>query len=202
MITAFFSCKKDEDMSTVVSVPKIELIGTAVYSTATGPGTYTDPGAILTDEDGNTSTLTTPTEGTVNLGTAGFYSVKYQVKTKYGYTVSAARLVLVTGVSPALDYSGMYYRTLNGQEVNITKLGTGLYKTDNVGGVADDPAFIYDVYFGQVDDSVLVVPDQPNALGGELYGTDSKVTVSGADTIIQWKVIGSGYGTSLRVFVK
>ncbi|MBS1636224.1 MAG: DUF5011 domain-containing protein [Bacteroidetes bacterium] len=199
LITA---CKKKESTTKVVNVPKMELIGTAVYSTPVGTGTYSDPGAKLIDENGNTTVLTTPTSSNVDLTTPGFYSATYSKRTEYGYNVSISRLVLVTPVSSAIDYSGVYTRTSNGQTMNVTKLGTGLYTTDNVGGVAGNTAYIFPVYFGMVNDTDIVVPDQPNPLGDDIYCTNSKLTVSGPDTTIQWVVMGAGFGTSLRKFIK
>src|SRR2546426_6221843 len=36
--------------------------------------------------------------------TPGFYSATYSKRTQYGYNLSVSRLVLVTPVSPTLDY--------------------------------------------------------------------------------------------------
>ena len=110
--------------------------------------------------------------------------------------------MLVTSVDPAVDISGVYKRSTNGVEVNITKVSTGLYKTDNVGGVGDAPEYIYDVYFGFPNDTTLIMPEQPNPLGGEVYGEDEKLIVTPTSTEFQWVVIGSGYGTALRRFIK
>lgn len=196
------ACRKDPKTTKVVSIPHMELVGTAVYSTPVGSGSYSDPGATFTDENGATTTLTTPTSSNVDLSTPGFYSATYSKKTEYGYKVSVSRLILVTPVSAALDYSGVYTRTTNGQTVNITKVGTGLYTTDNVGGVAGDPSYLFDVYFGMVNDSVLEVPSQPNPLGDDVYCTNGKLRVNGPDTTIEWIVMGAGFGTALRQFVK
>jgi surface protein with Ig-like domain len=194
--------KKDPNTTKVVKVPHMELIGTAVYSTPVGSGGYSDPGASFTDENGTTTTLTTPTSSDVDLATPGFYSATYAKRTEYGYNVSVSRLILVTPVSPALDYSGVYARTSNGQTVTITKQGTGLYTTDNVGGVAGDDSYLFPIYFGMVNDSDIVVPTQPNPIGDVLYCTNGKLRVAGPDTTIEWVVMGAGFGTALRQFVK
>lgn len=197
------ACKKQESTTKVVSVPHMELIGTAVYSTPVSTGAYSDPGASFTDENGSTSTLTSPTSSNVDLTTPGFYSATYSRRTQYGYNLSVSRLVLVTPVSPSLDYSGVYTRTSNSQTVTVTKHGTGLYTTDNVGGVAGNPTYVFDVYFGMVNDSVLVVPSQYNPVGGDnLYCTNGLLTATGGTTTIQWVVMGTGFGTSLRKFIK
>ena len=198
------SCKKKEILeSTIVKVPTIALIGNPVFSTSAGGGTYSDPGAIVSDESaGQTINLSTPTETDIDLSTPGLYTAKYKYKTKYGFDLSASRLVLVTSVDPEEDLSGTYARASNGQEVNITKVGAGLYKTDNVGGVAGDDSFIYDVYFGLPDDSTLVLPAQITSKGEEIASEDAAIIRSGSDITLQWVVIGSAYGTALRKFIK
>lgn len=203
-VLVFSGCKKkDKSTTIVVKVPKFELIGPTAFSTPAGPGSYVDPGVTYTDEEGNVSVLTEPTSSDVNLAAPGFYSCSYEKKTEHGYKLKASRLVLVTPVSPLDDHSGVYARTANSQTVTVSKLGTGLYTTDNVGGVAGNDAYIFDVYFGLVNDSTIVVPSQPNLVGGgEVYCTNGKLTVSGPTTTIKWIVMGAGFGTSTRTFVK
>jgi len=210
-VLVFGGCKKkDKSTTIVVKVPKFELIGPTAFSTPAGPGSYVDPGVTYTDEEGNVSVLTEPTSSDVNLAAPGFYSCSYEKKTEHGYKLKASRLVLVTPVSPLDDHSGIYARTANSQTVTITKIGTGLYTTDNVGGVAGNDAYIFDVYFGLVNDTTIAMPSQPNVVGGGyLYGTNGKIIVAGPTTTIQWKIFGdtdtgsaSGFGTSLRTFVK
>lgn len=198
------SCSKDPDpVSTLVTVsyPVITLNGDAIVSTGIGSGAYVDPGATgLDDVTGQTSTLT-PVFNNVDLTTAGFYSVKYSMKNSNGYVSVATRLVLVTSADPNIDISGQYHRVSNGQTVTVTKRGPGLFTTDNVGGVAGNPAFIFDVYFGMVNDTEIVVPVQPSGLGGDIYCDVTGFTISPADTSFSWVVHGSGFGTANRVFV-
>lgn len=197
------ACKKKESTTLIVKVPKFELIGATAFSTPAGPGSYVDPGVKYTDEEGVVSILTQPTASDVNLAAPGFYSCSYEKKTEHGYKLKASRLVLVTPVSPSDDHSGIYARTANSQTVTVTKIGTGLYTTDNVGGVAGSDAYIFNVYFGLVNDSDIVVPYQPNLVGGgELTCTDGKLRVSGPTTSFEWIVDGAGFGTALRKFVK
>jgi hypothetical protein len=206
----FTACKKDESTTKVVKVPTFELINATAFSTAAGPGSYTDPGVKYTDETGAVSVITTPTTSDVNLAVPGFYSLSYEKTTESGYKLKASRLILVTPVSSTVDHSGIYARTANSQTVTVTKLGTGLYTTDNVGGVAGNPGYIFDVYFGLVNDSTIAMPSQPNlAGGGELYGTGGSIKVVGATTTIKWAIAGdsptgsaAGFGTAVRTFVK
>lgn len=204
VVTTFFaSCKKEtKDVSKVYDAyaSKIVLKGDAIFAPPAGTTTYVDPGAIFTDDDGSTKTLTNPAT-LPDLTKAGFYSVTYKVTSIHGYVRSATRLVLVTAVDPAIDLSGAYKRSSNGQAVTITKLGPGLYKTDNVGGVAANPAFIYDVYFGQLNDSTLAVPTQSTPQG-ELHCENATVKKSGTKYSIAWVVINPSYGTAVRTFVQ
>lgn len=201
------SCKKDPDpVSKVVAVsyPTITLNGNAIVSTGIGSGAYTDPGATgLDDVTGQTSTLS-PVSNNVDLTTPGFYSVKYSMKNSNGYISESTRLVLVTSADPATDISGPYHRVSNGQDVTFTKQGTGLYTTDNVGGVPGSPAYVFDVYFGMVDNNAtaasIQVPSQPNALGGDVYCDVTDFQMDAADTAISWVVRGAGFGTAVRVF--
>jgi hypothetical protein len=199
-----FACKKDKKLgeSVVVKVPKFELIGPTAFSTPAGPGSYSDPGVKFTDEQGSESIITTPTASDVNLAVPGFYSLTYEKKTEYGYKLKASRLILVTPVAPADDYSGIYMRSSNSQTVTVSKIGTGLYTTDNVGGVAGNEAFVFDVYFGLVNDSVVVIPPQTGASIGDFYGTNGMLRKTAIDTTLEWKLVGSAFGTSLRTFVK
>ena len=204
-----YACESDNEAnptvngeSQVVSVqyPTITLNGDAIVSTSVGTGTYTDPGATAFDSITGTSTTLTPVSNNVDLTAEGFYSVKYSFKNAYGYASSATRLVLVTSADPNIDISGVYARTSNGCQVNVTKRGTGLYTTDNVGGVPNNPPFIFDVYFGFVNNTTIEVPTQPSALGGDIYCDNTVFVMDATDTSFAWIVRGSGFGTALRTF--
>jgi len=146
--------------------------------------------------------LSAPVSNNVDLTTPGFYSVTWEFTNSNGvlsYTTQKSRLILVTPVDPADDISGVYTRT-NGVEVNVVKHGTGLYTTDNVGGVAGNDAYIFDVYFGVTGPTTIEVPDQPNPLGGLVHCENATLTMDATDTTIKWVVIGSGFGTALRTF--
>src|ERR1039457_6419178 len=145
----FAACTKEtQNVSTVVNVtyPVITLKGAQIISTGIGTGAYTDPGATAYDSLTSSTKNLTPITNNVDLTMPGFYSVEYSDTNGDGFYSSAIRLVLVTGVSPSIDISGTYARQSNGQTVTVTKVGTGLYTTDNVGGVANNPAFIFPVY--------------------------------------------------------
>ncbi len=199
--TILASCKKEtKDVSKVYDAfaSKLELIGDPIYAPPAGTTSYVDPGATFTDDDGSQVKLTTPIS-LPDLTKPGFYSVTFKATSIHGYVRSATRLVLVSNVDPAVDLSGTYVRTGNGTAI-ITKLGPGLYKTNNVGGVKDRPEFIFDIYFGQVNATDLVVPTQANPLGGDLHCETTSLSKSGGKYVIKWAVMGSGFGTQLRTF--
>jgi hypothetical protein len=85
--------------------------------------------------------------------------------------------------------------------MNVEKVATGLYKTDNVGGVPLPSAFAITVYFGQLDDSTLVVPAQPTD-AGEMFCVNSKIIPTALDTTITWAVRNASFGTQQRTFIK
>lgn len=197
-----WSCKKEAILSTVVNVsyPTITLKGNAVISTGIGTGSYVDPGATGYDDVKGTTTNLTPVSNNVDLTQAGFYNVTYTMKNSNGYTSTVIRLVLVTPVSASLDWTGTYKRVSNGQHVTITKKGTGLYTTDNIGGVAGNPSFLFPIYIGQTSDTTIAVPPQISPLGGNLFCTNGKFSLSAADTTFSYIVMGAGFGTAVRVF--
>ncbi len=199
--------KETSDVSLIVQVghPQIVLNGPEIVSMSVGAGTYTDAGAVGYDDINKDSVpLSTPISNDVDVNTPGFYSVRYSFSNSNGYvnyTATKSRLVLVTPVDPNQDFSGTFARTANGQTVNVVKRGPGLYTTDNVGGVGGDPSYIFDVYFGVLNDSTIAVPSQPNPLGGEVYCENTSLSLS-PDTSFSWIVRGAGFGAAQRTFVR
>lgn len=151
-------CKKEDTPSQTLKVsrPTITLIGDPIVSLQVGEA-YVDPGATYYDSlYGDNGTLSSTTE--VNTSEEGFAIVYYSVFNKYGFEGTATRLVAVTNVDNALDISGSYSRSSNGAEAIVTKLGRGVFQTDNVSGAAagvKDAAF-----FMFKSDSTIVMPDQ------------------------------------------
>lgn len=201
IIAGFASCKKEtKDVSKVydATISKLELIGDAIYSPPAGSTSYVDPGATFTDDDGTTRKLTTPIS-LPDLSTPGFYSVQYKQTSIHGWVRTASRLVLVSKVDPSVDLSGTYVRGT--AEVTVTKLGTGLYTISNVGGVAGRPEYVYDVYFGQLNDSTLRIPEQDGPLG-PLSGSKESVRKQAGKYTLSWYVVGNtAYNKDvLRIF--
>jgi hypothetical protein len=208
VLVVMVGCKKEDDpVSTVVNVsyPTIELAGDPVVSLSVGDS-YTEAGATGTDDISGATSQLTPISNNVDPSTPGFYSVLYSTKNSNGYVTTAIRLVLVSSANPALDISGTYARTSNGVEVHVTKVGTGLFIIDNIGGVADATPedYLFDVYMGMPTDSTLEIPVQPNGpgLGGEVYADNASISLAPGDTTFSYVVHGAGFGTALRTFVK
>ncbi len=198
------SCKKPSPdlVSKIVtaSYPIITITGDQFVSIPVG-GSFTDLGATAKDTVLKETLTATSITNDIDPTTPGFYTVQYNFKNSNGYTAVATRFVLVTNIDPVLDNSGEYYRTTNNALMNVEKVATGLYKTDNVGGVPLPSAFAITVYFGQLDDSTLVVPAQPTD-AGEMYCVNSKIIPTALDTTITWAVRNASFGTSQRTFVK
>ncbi|WP_161596903.1 immunoglobulin-like domain-containing protein [Chitinophaga vietnamensis] len=199
----FSSCKKTDNVVTRIVTPVypvITLNGAPLLSSGVG-GTYTDPGAVAYDSLTGQSTQLTPYANNVDLSQAGFYSVNFIAKNAYGYRTYASRLVLATTVPASDDISGTYHRVPNGAVVNITKVGTGAYKVDNVGGVPNNPAFIFPFYIGFTDLNNFQGPTQSTPIG-DLSIAGPVIIRNGATITLKWQVINPNFGASVRTFVK
>jgi hypothetical protein len=199
----FSACTKDSEKVYTKMVtptfPTITLKGSPVVTLSVG-GTYTDAGATGYDSLNQSTTNLTPISNNVDPANAGFYIVNFLTKNLYGYRTAASRLVLVTTVSPTDDISGTYKRT-NGVVVHVVKVGTGLYTIDNVGGVANNPAFVFPYYIGFTDLNTFEGPSQNTPLGG-LSVSSPTITRSGTDVTLSWVVINPNFGTAVRTFNK
>ncbi len=150
-------CKKEDTPSKVMTVsrPVITLNGPTIVSLNVGES-YADQGATYLDTVyGDNGTISTTTE--VSTAEEGFVIVRYSAFNKYGFEGTATRLVAVTSIDDALDISGLYARTANGAEANVTKLGRGVFQTDNVSGAPSGPSPAFFMFKG---DSTIVMPDQ------------------------------------------
>lgn len=192
-------CKKEttKNVSTVLKVPTLEVIGGQYASVAVG-GSYTDAGATYTGEDGSVTTLQ-PTENTINTSQPGLYTVRYSKTSKSGiFTTEATRIVAVSFQDDPVDYSGTYLRTATGVNAYVTKVAPGLYKVQNPGGAAGHEAAV--VYFVETGLNNFMGPEQEEtSLGvGTIEITNITFTTTGAS----WKILNQYYGTALRTFVK
>jgi hypothetical protein len=193
-----FSCEKEdatEHISRITTYPILTLKGDAWVSIPQG-GTFTDPGAEATIGG-------KPVEVTVtnkpNLNAAGVYLTTYSVTNEDGFAASVTRpVIVISPVAAAMDISGKYKRNAGANGVStVTKLGPGMYQTDNVGGVAA-PGPSTTVKFFHYDVDKLYGPPQ-DVLGSTFSVIDGTINPG---VSYSWVVINSGYGTAVRTFVK
>ncbi|MCY1718931.1 DUF5011 domain-containing protein [Prolixibacteraceae bacterium Z1-6] len=218
LIIFLAACEKDYDsfITKITYYPTIELIGDQFMTQLVGEP-FTDPGVIVKigDEVSEPDEVT----GTVDINTPGVYTITYSKVNEDGYSAASQRFVGI--IDPSVldnDYTGEYQRTKYGSNTTPagiavwTKITDGLYTNNNVGGVPDQAAYIYDVYVFNVINNKIVVPKQPNKLGGVINCTS---TIAGTDSdqidftpgpvgteCYTWGVKGSGYGTNLRTFTR
>jgi len=157
-LVVIHGCKKEEFPSTVkkVSYPTISIVGDPVVILHVGD-TYSDQGATYYDSLYlDNGTIGTTTE--VNTSEEGFFIVTYSAKNQFGFEGSGTRLVAVTEASDSLDVSGDYARTSNGAPATVTKVGRGVFMTDNVSGAASGTQDA--AYFMFTADSTMIMPTQ------------------------------------------
>jgi len=208
-IISIAACKKvttdSVSESLRVSAPEIKLNGPQYVSIKVGD-VYTDQGATAKD------TMYTVVGGVsfdatgIDVKTPGLYPVVYRVKNNKGFETVTTRFVAVTNIPATENVSGLYRRTGTSGPMNVSLVTRGIYKTDNVGGVAGtgtpvpaNPNFLFDTYFVQIDDSTLLIPSQP-WIAGDIYCTTPKLRKMSSDTTIEWVVRNPSFGTALRVF--
>jgi hypothetical protein len=197
----FAACKKKEDnVSETVKVqyPRITLKG-AKYVTINLNDAFSDPGATMFDTFTNATTDLAPTKSGVDNTKPGMYPIIYEGTNKYGFKSQEVRWVAVTPVSASEDIGGTYKRTSNGQPITVTKVSRGIYKCDNMGGVAGSPDYIFDTYFVQLSDTTVNYPEQPGPFG-TVKSSSEVLKKSGSDTTLKWIVLGAGFGTAARTF--
>jgi len=213
------SCEKDYEsyITKVTYYPSIELLGNQFMTVTLGQA-FTDPGVIV--KIGDDEVDVDQVSGTVDVNTTGVYSISYSKVNEDGFSASAQRFVGV--IDPGVlanDFSGAYQRTAYGANTTPsgiatwTKVADGLYTCNNVGGVPDDNVFVYNIYvFNLVGDKVMV-PAQPDQLGGGTVFCTSTKAGGEADLIdfipgavgevgYVWSVKGSSYGTNPRTFTR
>ena len=199
------SCKKDQgDPSTThtVSYPTITLTGAQYYSiavngalptiTATAYDTfYSEVCPVLLDLS------------TLDNTTPGLYAVTASSKNKYGMTSYKTVYVGVTNEPSTLDISGVYWRLATSTCVaNISKVATGMFLTDNVGGVE------IGTQAGSVVSAVFVVTSDTTLDFGSQLTSAGTLTASSETlslpppTTLNYALNLSGFGTSVSTFVK
>lgn len=202
---AFAACKKKENtVSTLVtySEPTITINGSQYYSIPVG-GSLPTISATAYDSFYKQAYDVVIDQSTLDNTKAGLNIVYIKAKNKYGMIGTSAVYVAVTNISPTINLAGKYVRTSNNDTVNVTRLATGLYRTDNVGGVLpSSPAFIVPAYFVQTRLDMIDLPFQETPLG-TMEGINDSLYVVASDTFYQYTISGnSSFGSALRVFQK
>lgn len=216
---AFTGCEKESTagLSKTTYYANLELLGTP-FSTIPVNGTFTDPGIIATSNGEN---IPFDVVGSVDNTTPGVYIIEYIATNPDGFKASVKRWVgVIDAAAAANDLSGKYQRTAYGANTSPagiatwTKVMDGLYTNSDIGGVgagtiAGNPGYGAKVYVFNVEGDDIIMPEQPNALGGVVYaisetGDERVVFTQGAagTESYKWSVRGAGYGTPPRTFTK
>ena len=203
---AYVGCKKKEStvsMTVTASFPVVTITGTQYFSIPVG-GSLPTVNAVAYDTFYRDSLPVVIDQAGLDNTTPGLYIVTASAKNKYGYVGSASVYVAVTNISPLINLAGQYIRLSNNDTVHVSKMATGLYLTDNVGGVlATSPTAILPGYFVQTDMTTILLPSQPSG-GNTLSGINGACSLVPADTTYQYVIVSpsSIFAQSTRVFKK
>ena len=198
-------CEKDDttdNLSKIVKVtyPGIKLNGDSTIVLLKG-ATYTDAGAVLTDDITGAKSDIKPLIDTVNVNRAGIYFVVFKAENSNGFITLTRRPVIVldSAYNGTVDLSGVFKRTANDALINIKKVNSGVYVVDNVGGFAAPP--FAPVILIQTTDTTFQIPlqDGPNALG-DIECELEEIVDGGAK--LKWKVVNASFFPSVRTFVR
>ena len=208
-IFVFFSCKKkanDPSQDVHVSVPIITLTGSQFYSIQVG-GTLPTINATAVDTYSKVSIPVVVDASTLDNSTPGLYQVNLTATNKYGFIGYSSVYVGVTSASPALDLSGWYERGgVPTKAAYITKLGTGLFMTSNVGGVdtVTQASALLSAVFVVTSNSTIDFGQQSTA-DGLLTASNQVLTLAAGDTTLSYILTGPSSTfspTAVRTFVK
>ena len=200
MVLSIWSCKKTDNVSRLVTVPEMEVVGSKFITINVGGTMPVDEGArVINDEPVEGGSNVKAVENTVDLNTPGIYYMLYQTRTKNGYTVGAARYIAVTDYSDDTDLSGTYMRTANGVLVEVTRESRALYKNSDMGGAGLADA----LYFAVINDSTIEAgPQYSESIGDVIDASGEALSIEPGNTFFRYALDAPGYGTTARTFVK
>ncbi len=209
MAVGFASCKKtpnDPSVTVTVAYPTITVTGAQYYSIPVN-GTLPSISATAYDSFYNESVPVILDLSTLDATTPGLYAVTASAANKYGFVSNKTVYVGVTNEPASLDISGTYVRSGVATKVAyITKVATGMFLTSNVGGVdtVTQAASIVPAVFVVTSDSTIDFGTQLTNAGTLTASSESLMLVgSGASgTTLNYAISLSGFGTSVRTFVK
>ena len=214
LLTAFVisSCNDETaGVSHIVSYPVVKLKGDAALTILIN-GAYTDAGFTATKGTTDLSSSVKVT-GAVDPTKAGVYTITYSVTDADGYSASTRRSVgVITPAAAALDISGTYQRNAGAYGSAIVKKTSyaGLYTNNNPGGATTDGTSALAgatsvtnivIYMFQTDATVVSAPSQ-SSTAGEFACTGGVYNATGTSPLYKWVCVNSGYGTSVRTFIK
>ena len=205
LLVAAASCKKnpgDPSNAYAVSYPTITLTGAQYYSIAVN-GALPTITATAYDSIYHEVCTVLLDLSTLDNTTPGLYAVTASAKNKYGMVSNKTVYVGVTSEPSTLDISGTYLRLATATRVaNITKVATGMFQTDNVGGVdiVTQAGSVVSAVFVVTSDTTIDFGSQLTSAGTL---TASSETLSLATPVtLNYAINLSGFGTSVRTFVK
>jgi hypothetical protein len=203
----FAACKKKvNNVSTVVhaSYPTITISGSQFVSIPVG-GAFTPPAATAFDSYYHENPTVVKDLGTLDNTTPGLYTVVYSAKNHYGFVGTANVYVAVTNISDSLDLSGWYLRLADPNRVAfVTKVGRGLFRTSNVGGVDTG-----DISTGPIVSAVFAVTSPTTLTFGSQLTSDGplsssleSLSLAPADTTLNYAITEASFGPQVRTFKK
>ncbi len=210
MSVGFASCKKDPgnpSLTVTVSYPTITLTGAQYYSIAVG-GNLPSIAATAYDSFYRESDAVVMDLSSLDASTPGLYAVTASATNKYGFVGNKTVYVGVTNEPSTFDISGTYIRLATaGCVAHVTKVATGMFLTDNVGGVditvPSTGAAVPAVFVVTSDSTIDFGTQLTNA--GTLSASSESLTLvagGGTGTTLAYAISLSGFGTSVRTFVK
>ncbi len=210
-VFAYAGCKKKEnDVSTTVtaSYPTITIVGSQYVSIPVG-GAFTPPSATAYDSFYHETMVVLKDLGTLDNTVPGLYTVTYSAKNHYGFVGTKNVYVAVTNVSDTFDVSlsGWYLRLANpNRAAHITKVATGMFMTDNVGGVDTTDATTgprVSAVFAVTSLTAFTFGTQLTSDGSLSSNSESlSLAVGATPTTLSYALVEASFGKQVRTFVK
>jgi hypothetical protein len=209
LAVGFNSCKKDygdPSMTVTVAYPTITLTGAQYYS-ITVNGALPTIAATAYDSFYNENCAVILDLSTLDATTPGLYAVTASAANKYGFVSHKTVYVGVTNEPASFDISGTYVRGGVPTKVAfVSKVATGMFLTSNVGGddTVTQATSIVPAVFVVTSDTTLDFGTQLTNAGTLTASSESLMLVGGgaAGTTLNYAISLTGFGTSVRTFVK
>lgn len=207
-IAGFSACKKKETAVSSLytySTPTITVIGAQYYSIPVG-GALPAINASAYDSFYHEAYPVLIDQSTLDNTTPGLYAVTATSRNKYGMQGTKSVYIAVTDVAESLDISGTYVRNAApGRVAHVSKLATGLFMTDNVGGVdVTDPSTGASIaaVFAVTSPTEIDFGHQVASSGAALSATDATLDLTPPVTFSYILKLDGFSATAVRTFVK